>query len=379
MARLSYSREQYSLTLQVVELNTSSTYEQIHIWVNGVPSGNLAWGSSGYSGSKTYTVSVNCGTTYTVRWRIRTASNEAEDTVSVSSLACPIPVPSPITEIVYTNVTQTGFDARWYGGSGADYYRVELYEGYDTYPVWEDYNYSATSIEVSGRKPDTRYVLKVYGRNSSGNGEPKSREVYTLPILPPSPPSSVGADNSEGSTSIYVSWSYVSNADYFEVVLYRQGSSTPISPRTETGYDTTFSGLTLGETYYASVRSVNDGGKSSYRDSNKVTLGYPRPQDWTGFNYIAQGSNFYLPASTWNSFLDRINEFRRYRSPNLGDASFNRASSGSDFRAVQMNQASNAISAASPNYSPPNQVGSGDEIRALYFSLLQSSVNSIYR
>lgn len=337
----------------------------------GIGSNIRSYGITGLSPSTYYVVKLY-------------SRNSSGDAIKVeysypTTEAPPLPLPDPIGSISFSNITQTGFNASWTGGYGATHYGVELYEGYDSYPTWSNYEYSATSIGVSGRKPNTRYVLKVYGRNSSGNGQSVSREVYTLQIPAPSTPSFNTIQNSEGSTSVIVYWYASSNTNYYEIECYRVGYMYPVQSYTEYGTSRRFDNLILGESYYFRLRAIGDGGSSSWVQSSTVQLGYARPREFSWTYSKTSGSNFKLTASEWNDFCKRINDFRRYKNPKLGDVSFSSATDGQDFRAAQFNQARDAISAISPNTSPPAQQSKDGIVYASLLNSIVTSLNSVWR
>lgn len=113
--------------------------------------------------------------------------------------------------------------------------------------------------------------------------------------------------------------------------------------------------------------------------------GSSRPPDWVWSSNIASGSNAYnaiiidetikvyiMPASEWNSFCARINEFRTYKG--LGNYSFTSASPEADFTYAFINQAASAINAMGFAISGVSQ---GQDIAASIFITLRNALNSI--
>jgi hypothetical protein len=104
------------------------------------------------------------------------------------------------------------------------------------------------------------------------------------------------------------------------------------------------------------------------------TLGPPRPSNWFWWTSKDAGSQFSLAAAEWNSFTDRINAFRAYKS--LPSYSFTSAISGDTFAYYLFNQAVSAISAM--GVGTPGLVSSGSIITAAGLNGLMNSLNSVF-
>ena len=92
--------------------------------------------------------------------------------------------PNPPTNLVPSNITETGFDLAWTASSGASAYTPQL-NGVSTTPV------TGTGASFSGLTPGTPYVVDVLASNSFGSSGPsKSITVTTLPVVGPPPPAS---------------------------------------------------------------------------------------------------------------------------------------------------------------------------------------------
>jgi hypothetical protein len=96
-----------------------------------------------------------------------------------------------------------------------------------------------------------------------------------------------------------------------------------------------------------------------------------RPQNWF-WSGVSSGAEM-VSASQWNSFTQRINEFRAYKG--LAAYPINTAFSGNPITALAFNQALIAISAMT-NVGLTNRV-SGEIIYAGYFTTLSNALNSI--
>lgn len=154
----------------------------------------------------------------------------------------------------------------------------------------------------------------------------------------------------------------------------------------------TVTGLSFETTYRIILRALdNDGNEASTanQSSGVVTTLPERPENWDwvyrGLDPVTElpvtgttkssGYGFYLTASEWNGFLNRIHAFEDYKGePHF---SFTAASTGNNFTATQFNQAVNAISILDPATSPPSLVSSGQDITASMMNLLRTSLNSV--
>lgn len=182
-------------------------------------------------------------------------------------------------------------------------------------------------------------------------------------------------------------WSAIYYADYYQVfwnttpdVYAGEGAVTTSSVYTITG-------LQPSTTYYYTVEVVEIAGIGGDAVDQGIrsftTLEDPRPDNWTwttdfyaGKEVAVVGNEIeILPASEWNSFTSRINEFRAYKG--LSAYSFSNAYTGNEVMASYINQARTAISAMSPSTSVPSSVSSGSSITAYVFTRLRDSLNSI--
>jgi len=110
----------------------------------------------------------------------------------------------------------------------------------------------------------------------------------------------------------------------------------------------------------------------------------PRPSNWSWTTSIYAGAPMtvttdrkiqVMPASEWNAFTSRINEFRNYKG--LSNYSFTTVSSGGTFWYWIFNQARTAINDMSPPTSVPPTESSGSDVDAYGFNRLKDSLNSI--
>src|SRR5690606_24635098 len=100
-----------------------------------------------------------------------------------------------------------------------------------------------------------------------------------------------------------------------------------------------------------------------------------RPSNFTWSNIKNSGSSYNLTAQEWNSFTNRINQFRNYKS--MSSYSFSTAQQNGLFLASFFNEARSAISGMSPSISLPQSKNSGDSVNASDLNRLVEALNSI--
>ncbi|MBW3113014.1 fibronectin type III domain-containing protein [Bacillus sp. MCCB 382] len=197
----------------------------------------------------------------------------------------------------------------------------------------------------------------------------------------PTPPSGVGSIiiGSVEQTSVYVNWDDATNfTDYrVEYKLATSSSYTFVSYRSVSNY--TLSGLSADTEYDVKVyarRQLSDG---SYINGTPSVTRFKtkgnRPSDWSWYTPKTSGGNFNITAGEWNSFTNRINDYRLYKG--FPYYNFTTATSGLSFTASKFNEACSAISAMNPPTVPPSSKSIDDIIYATYINRLRDSINSI--
>jgi hypothetical protein len=151
----------------------------------------------------------------------------------------------------------------------------------------------------------------------------------------------------------------------------------PTPPGSEYGFSgETCYGLSPGTSYnFRAYALVTSGKWYAAGSSVYVTTDMPRPSNWSWWYSKVSGGSFNLTASEWNSFTDRINQFRAYK--NIGNYGFTSAFTGNQIYAYMYNQAIYAIDSMNPPTSTPSTVSPGDNITAYGFNRLRDSLNSI--
>lgn len=164
---------------------------------------------------------------------------------------------------------------------------------------------------------------------------------------------------------------------YFSDLIFGQTSSS-----------CSFSGLSAGKSYRVSVRvfafnpwrELDNGSISiTTQSSGGGSGGSGRPNNWYWNSNVSKGSLLSLPASEWNQFINRIEEFAEYKGITLSSwyLSSASASSGGKMLASQVNAAIYLIDQLNPPTSTPYTVSPGDTITASFFLALRSALNSI--
>lgn len=134
-----------------------------------------------------------------------------------------------------------------------------------------------------------------------------------------------------------------------------------------------------GYNSYYSTESNYTSSKSVFVPPKNV-----RPQNWNWSFNIVSGGNIHsydnvnqyayiLPATEWNNFTTRINEFRRYKL--LSNYSFTYVTRNMDFKATYVNECINAINEMNGNI---NNISKGQDIPAYIFNNMKNNLNSIY-
>lgn len=117
----------------------------------------------------------------------------------------------------------------------------------------------------------------------------------------PSKPSGITTCRASSKTSVYLSWSKVSNATSYDVEYATKKSYFDGSDQTNTttGIESTHyekTGLETGQEYFFRVRAVNDIGKSGWTDVKSVTIGKSpsAPTTWSSTTTAVTGDQLNL-------------------------------------------------------------------------------------
>ncbi|MER2010050.1 MAG: fibronectin type III domain-containing protein [Psychrobacillus sp.] len=262
-------------------------------------------------------------------------------------------------------------------------YSIELYRGYSDSgsPVDSAYGFAASSRAVNfyNLSPGTAYFIKLWGNMQNGSRRIETTQAYTesIYIPPPSSPTNFRVYD-RGPGYIGATWNAVSNANGYSIEAYHSANgSLQASAYGFSGTARILSGLVSGVSYDLKVWAYNDGGNSSSTWLYGIKAGNTRPSNWTLFTNYTSGQSISISASTWNSFITRIQDFYTYRDLNPTMYSFTTAYTGNNITAAQINQARAAIAYLSPSTNVPAAVSTGGTVLASTIRGLQNSLNSV--
>lgn len=230
-----------------------------------------------------------------------------------------------------------------------------------------------TGFTISGLAAGYSYSVGVAAVNESGTSSINSITRATLCNAP-----TLSHTGTTATSLTFTRGSVTGAASYY---VYLDGNYWGTAPSTSF----TVTGLNPNTSYTVGIGAVNaDGAVSASTSLTRTTLS-DRPDNWTGFDWIVSGANFYdynsststgypITAVSWNSFTSRINEFRTYKS--LSSYSFTTVSSGTSFSATYINQAITAINAM--GFSQSAVTSGTTTISASIFQTMKNNLNSIY-
>ncbi len=231
-----------------------------------------------YSNSTSYTfTNLKSGASYEFQVKAVNSTQESDWSKSISSpvnttsnkLATP-----DYTKFSATNITMTGFTAKWSAVSGATKYGILVREvggSYTTDPKFEK-EVSSTSCSVTGLQAGTSYEFQIQARN--GNDSQKSdwsksisTPVTTLNKLP-TPNNTTFYASGITSTSFTANWGAVSGATKYYINIREVGGQYP-STRDHYSNSTsyTFTNLKSGASYEFQVKAVNSTQESDWSKS----------------------------------------------------------------------------------------------------------------
>lgn len=317
---------------------------------------------------------------------------------SISVVTDKLPLPDTPSPPYISDRTDGGFRVYWSSTTNATRYTLKVRRSYDNYTKY--YSTSNTSYTVSGLQYGVLYFISVKATNGTGSsGYSTENPVTTAPHIP----SLHVGNTTTNSITINIGNIGTGYGNWTRVEVNRRdtryGSIVETLIANNPSKTVTFNGLEQGKTYYFDAISMfhyHSTDIYSARYSDKISVACDsRPHNFSGFNFTSGQSmithNYngklyatVMPATTWNSFCDRVNAFREYRG--LSTISFATAisyssasrKSDSEFKALtHFNPVRNAIADMSPSITPPASKLAGSQVNAGDIMLLQSSLNSI--
>lgn len=368
----------------------------VAIYKNNVHIRSDSWTSSSSSTStSTYIDGLEPGTRYWVdaygRWKgVQYHCGGAEFVTDFLS------VPDKPTGLYISSRSDTSIEIGWNSSSNAYEYDIYVdgkYEGYT----------SNTYYTITNLSPNTFYTIGVCAIGDGGESNKTYITASTLSPADDEPPSiwSVQAEaikKSNGTYNVRVTWSAYDNEGIVEHWAYRSkpnyvnyesvGYSLSGSARSYTfTSDANGNPFKAGNRYHFIIRAVDAAGNISPQNDGKVYIDIrdDRPNDWSWSYSIYSGGSVYrttvsggqiiayiMPASEWNRFTRRINEFRRYKG--LYEWNFTTVSSEDNFTASRVNEAVNAINNIGFSISKMSYQGL---VPARVFNEMRDCLNSI--
>lgn len=196
------------------------------------------------------------------------------------------------------DATENSITLSWNKVSGAKYYQVFLY----TSKGWvRQATVTARSYTVKGLKAGTTYAFKVraYTKVGSTNYIGVYSSTFKTPTLLPAPKT---IKTSATKSSINISWSTVSGADYYQVWLYDDNNGWSLIKNT-TAKKYTINDLKSGRNYQVKIRPFTKEGSVKtyglYSESYKVTTLIPDVEELGADSVTSTSASVY-----WNSLYE---------------------------------------------------------------------------
>lgn len=314
--------------------------------------------------------------------------------VTDGNYPAPLP-PIPSAPLIDTSVEDSGryeyngtagLALKWGSVSGATQYRVKFRRGYDNYTT--SVTFSTNSGKTYNLGFGTTYFISVcagnnngwsdYSAENQGTTAPQTPSIYTKNVT--NNPIRINLN------SIVGDWSYVEIYRSNNVGTLLGTATINKSGQQYVDYnitaDTKFTArafLTIGST---SIRSVNISNEILFTAVIKPTAWAWSINELNAFNN--KGATSTLTYDKWNSFIDKIIEFRNYKNmPTtvvINGTTYNittaqMASSNKTLTALKFNIARQAI--GEMYVTGILSVSKGDTVFGSYFITIASSLNSV--
>lgn len=392
MARISNltnpTNSSITVLIQFDQGDSASNYlAYIRCIETGQSSGDVgySYSSSNPHWSQPYTFSgLTAGTTYSFQGEYRRVGSSYWQYTPVNYYTTAGVKPQrPTSEVTAYHYSSSGrtINIQVTGTYGATYI--------DWNTPWGSYTRSTRSTpyieSFTAPSYGTEYTIGAYGWNSVGYA-PREKLIYTMsePAIPSI--NDGGANNNTITINVNPNGGFTN----IEVEMWTIDAASRLAVRNQGwnggySFSVQFGGLVTNASYLFRTRASKTASYGGYSPTTSwggwltVKNEMTRPSNWvwttaqnSNGNKIS-GANYNMLATEWNSFTQRINEFRKYRgSP---ETSFTSASRGMDFYYYMFNEANNAISGITS--TGLSNVTRGDKVYASYFNGLKNSLNNI--
>lgn len=206
-------------------------------------------------------------------------------TINISGKA----LPSTVTALAATAVSETGFTANWEGEKGATYVVTLV----DMDGVENKIDTTGTSYVFTGLESGKTYTYTVQIKEN-GLLSYRSAEITATTLSAPSV--SVNA----GKTGVVLTWDKIGNVSNYKAILYKDGES--INSSTVTNSSVSFDGLTENTEYSYEVKAVyGNGSEVSSGVKNFTTKSYNVYGQQIG-NYTFEEWDSNGEPKNWNGF-----------------------------------------------------------------------------
>jgi hypothetical protein len=364
---VSSSKTVTSITVSVSSVPNATSYTII---CNGVTI-NTASRSATFNG-------LTGGTSYRVDWYATDGADYNNSGSTFTNITTDPKVQLTTPSISSVSTTYTHATVYFNTVSNASGYQIDVYTNAGSFV--KTVVPSSSPSTITGLAVDSTYYarIKAVGNGTAYTDSPYSGSYYFSTLSNPLPPEFDTSQTVKTDTAITLHWSSVVDGKYTLEYKLHTDTTFNVSSSTLTTTAGTVSGLVKGTQYDFRVKAtVNETGYVTGYSATVIATPGVRPSNWAWTTPKVSGADFSMTAAGWNSFTQRINDFRSYK--NLVAYSFTTVVSGGTLLASIFNQARNAINDLpdkSVTLTVPVVV-SGDAVMASYFNNMRDSINSI--
>ncbi|MFH1784761.1 MAG: hypothetical protein ABH868_07750 [bacterium] len=181
--------------------------------------------------------------------------------------------PGPPTNVIVSNPGTGGtLNLGWTNPTDADFNFVKIYRSTTPGNIGSliDDLVFGTSFQDTGLANGTQYYYTIHSVDFSQNESTNTDQHSGIPTggdtTPPAPPTNVNVSNPGTGGTLNLSWTNPGDADFNHIHIYRSTSSGILGSLVNdniTGTNLSDTGLTNGQAYYYTLRSVDDTGNES--------------------------------------------------------------------------------------------------------------------